>query len=176
MIFSSILVCYYLIISCPIKNCLINYALSTFFERVGVIVEEFDGVAPALVSDEEISSYVLELKNYLTEVELSPSQIFLREDDKIELLFYPINAREFSEEELNTLAYELDTLFTFYNRLKVEIPENIISDYKPELTQAEMYYLFVTGVEKNTQDFKNNILGEIPTPKDKYAIEIKAAQ
>jgi hypothetical protein len=28
MIFSSILVCYYLIISCPKKNCLINYTLS----------------------------------------------------------------------------------------------------------------------------------------------------
>ena len=92
-----------------------RFGVEAFFERVGVIVEEFDGVAPALVSDEEISSYVLELKDYLTEVELSPSQIFLREDGKIELLFYPINARQFSEEELNTLAYELDTLFTFYS-------------------------------------------------------------
>lgn len=153
-----------------------RFGVEAFFERVGVIVEEFDGTASALVSDEKISSYVLELKDYLAEVELSPSQIFLREDGKIEILFYPINARQFSEEELNALAYELDTLFTFYNRLKVEIPENIISDYKPELTQAEMYYLFVTGVEKNTKDFKNNILGEIPTPNDKQAIEIKAAQ
>jgi hypothetical protein len=153
-----------------------RFGVESFFERVGVIVEEFDGDAPALVSDEEISSYVLELKNYLAEVELSPSQIFLREDGKIELLFYPINAREFTEKELNTLAYELDTLFTLYNRLKIEISENIISENKPELTQAEMYYLFVTGVEKNTQDFKNNILREIPTPNDKQVIEIKAAQ
>lgn len=153
-----------------------QFDVEALYERVGVIVEEFDGIDPALVSDEEISSYVLELNNYLAEVELSPSQIFLREDGKIELLFYPINARQFSEEELNTLAYELDTLFTFYNRLKVEIPENIISENKPELTQAEMYYLFVTGVEKNTQDFKDNILGELPTPNDENAIEIKVAE
>ncbi|RCW60968.1 hypothetical protein [Halanaerobium sp. ST460_2HS_T2] len=152
------------------------FKVEELYERAGIIVETFNGVEPYLVSDEEIESYILELRNYLAESELSPSHIFLRPDGKIELLFYPINARGFTEDELNTLAYELDIVFTFYNKLKVEIPENIISDYKPELTQAEMYYLFVTGVEKNTKDFKNNILGEIPTPNDKQAIEIKAAQ
>jgi hypothetical protein len=152
------------------------FKVEELYERAGIIVEEFDGVEPDLVSDEDIESYILELRKYLAESELSPSQIFLRPDGKIELLFYPINARGFTEDELNTLAYELDIAFTFYNRLKVEIPENIISDYKPELTQSEMYYLFIAGLSENTKDFKNNILGEIPTPINENAIEITIAQ
>lgn len=152
------------------------FKVEELYERAGIIVEAFNGVEPYLVSDEEIESYILELRNYLAESELSPSHIFLRPDGKIELLFYPINARGFTEDELNTLAYELDIVFTFYNKLKVKIPENIISDYKPELTQAEMFYLFIAGLTQNTKDFKDNLLNNIPTPNEEGVIKISTVQ
>ena len=152
------------------------FKVEKLYERAGIIVEAFNEVEPYLVSDEEISSYVLELNKYLAETKLSPSQIFLRPDGKIELLFPPINAKEFTEEELEKLAYDLDVKFTLYNRLKVQIPENIISDYKPELTQAEMYYLFIVGLSENTENFKNDILGEIITPTSESTIKITDAE
>jgi len=152
------------------------FKVEELYERAGIIVEEFYGMKPAEVDPEIVTDYILDLRKYLAEADVSPSQIVLHDDGTVELLFYPIIAEEFTERELNIIGYELEIEFAFLDKLKVSIPENIISDYKPELTQAEMYYLFIAGLSENTKDFKNNILGEIPTPSNENAIEITTAQ
>jgi len=153
-----------------------RFEVEKLYERIGIVVEEFHGIIPAEVDPEIVTDYILDLRNYLAEADVSPSQIVLHDDGTVELLFYPIIAEEFTERELNIIGYELEIEFAFLDKLKVSIPENIISDYKPELTQGEMYYLLIAGLSENTKDFKNNILGEIPTPSNENAIEITIAQ
>jgi hypothetical protein len=153
-----------------------QFGVEKLYQRIGIFVDEFYGMTPAEVDPEIVSAYIFDLRKYLANADVSPSQIVLHDDGRVELLFYPIIAEKLTERELNIIGYELEIEFAFLDNLKVTIPENIISDYKPELTQAEMYYLFIAGLSENTKDFKHNILGEIPTPTNESAIEITAAQ
>ena len=150
--------------------------MEALYERVGVIVEEFDGIDPVLVDDEEFEEYILELRECVANINPAPSHIIVHPDGRLELLFYPIAAKEFTEEELNSLAYDIEIAFSFEERLEVSIPEDIISNCKPALTEFEMYHFFIIGLLENTKNFKEDILTAKLMPTNTDAIEIKAAQ
>lgn len=148
------------------------FKVEELYERVGLIVEEFDKIVPSEADPKYIEKYILELRNYLAEGDVSPSHIILQPDGKLEILFYPINVSMLNDRNFKTIAHELEVEFSFRDRLKVSIPENIISDCKPDLTQSEMYYLFIAGLTENTIDFTENILIEKLTPNNEDVIQI----
>jgi len=132
MIFSSILVCYYLIISCPRKNCLINYTLSRI-EPQKKILQNINAERFPWAINQLQNNKIINIKDVNNMSKNKKAEQNLLQDLNLKsIIIRPMfienelfgffgfdsvkNKREFSEEEVRLLKIFTDTITNTFSK------------------------------------------------------------
>ncbi len=143
-----------------------KFDVERMFDRVSIVIEEFDGVSPKDVGEKSIYEYYQEVADYAAKLEFSPTHVILHRNNKLEFLFSPIMKEQFEKDSIYKLAFKLQSYINSKDRISGYVPDSIFSDYKPPLSDNELYYLFTIGLMENTEDWENINLEDIFTPSD----------